>query len=153
MLWQPCSPKMLITTRIANRRTAMAPSRRRVVVSAERESSWMPAPAASPKSREREPLGHSVFSPSEWVWCWSLSTDPADAAIPLLKNPPPGPYTWPPSVTVEAVRSPASSCFSTSSLVSARQTPWNNPVSPLWPTRGLRSQSSPPPLLPLEILP
>lgn len=34
--WHASSPKMLITTRMANRRTAMAPSRSRVVVSEEK---------------------------------------------------------------------------------------------------------------------
>ena len=47
MLWHPCLPKMLITTRMANRSTAMAPSRRRVVVSEERERDWLwPIPTA-----------------------------------------------------------------------------------------------------------
>ena len=64
MLWHPCSPKMLITTRMANRSTAMAPSRRRVVVSEERERDWLWA----------IPTAHSHCQPQVLIlrnWGWA----------------------------------------------------------------------------------
>jgi hypothetical protein len=97
--WHACLPKMLITTRMANRRTAMAPSRSRVVVSEEREVGgqyWAAHLIASPHLQPHVLIVRDLGAgdgakhlwckqPFTWLCCTLLENHSSNSTTACLK--------------------------------------------------------------------